>query len=482
MFPARVNIVFGRRWALTKKKHGNCPADIDHISEVQKEDQFRRNCDYRWLIQSDSRLEGVLIRNDHHPRRALSGGIPLRLESASKSDANQRWTLCFANGSPGLQQPFQIKSVRSGMYLVVDEGARLVTLQKDAPEQQWQLHDATRNAVPAFIPGKVSPRSVVEELQLEAFDGDAASAFSAPQSSPLGSFSSAGPLPAPGPDFSPVAKLFGEVVLSNALEPDPSSLFGLLQGGEQNAGQNAFDRLVQQGQPKELYIKRAGGLSEAGRNSSGPRDWGVKTHFDPRVLPGHGWAPLQVLNRIWGRGSSFMHRYQARRNGRDVVWSGLDFREERPWQACGELKCQVNVPVLGWRPYQEVTRFALCYEPEAFAATFPGADGEVLVVQQAPCGLRENSFSRPWLRPKVPGPTILRAFGCSPTGAFLNKQAEGQRQAHNDFLKAFQEEADAWNKHPNAKDVKDWAEASIKKWVPESCCLGALTMTKCHVQ
>ncbi|CAJ1403974.1 unnamed protein product [Effrenium voratum] len=424
MFPARVNIVFGRRWALTKKKHGNCPADIDHISEVQKEDQFRRNCDYRWLIQSDSRLEGVLIRNDHHPRRALSGGIPLRLESASKSDANQRWTLCFANGSPGLQQPFQIKSVRSGMYLVVDEGARLVTLQKDAPEQQWQLHDATRNAVPAFIPGKVSPRSVVEELQLEAFDGDAASAFSAPQSSPLGSFSSAGPLPAPGPDFSPVAKLFGEVVLSNALE----------------------------------------------------------------VLPGHGWAPLQVLNRIWGRGSSFMHRYQARRNGRDVVWSGLDFREERPWQACGELKCQVNVPVLGWRPYQEVTRFALCYEPEAFAATFPGADGEVLVVQQVGStdAGRFGKFRSETLflfcQPKVPGPTILRAFGCSPTGAFLNKQAEGQRQAHNDFLKAFQEEADAWNKHPNAKDVKDWAEASIKKWVPESCCLGALTMTKCHVQ
>lgn len=98
------------------------------------------------------------------------------------------------------------------------------------------------------------------------------------------------------------AQRCSQVVLSNALEPDPSSLFGLLQGGEQNAGQNAFDRLVQQGQPKELYIKSAGGLSEAGRNSSGPRDWGVKTHFDPRVLPGHGWAPLQASALdIWGR-------------------------------------------------------------------------------------------------------------------------------------------------------------------------------------
>lgn len=66
-------------------------------------------------IQADGRLDGFLIRNaariasrygspkDHHPRRALvgglasrrhamsSGGIPLRLEGANKCDANQRW-------------------------------------------------------------------------------------------------------------------------------------------------------------------------------------------------------------------------------------------------------------------------------------------------------------------------------------------------------------------------------------------------------
>eukprot|EP00435_Cladocopium_sp_Y103_P066944 s861_g29.t1 len=157
MFPARVNIVFGQRWVLAKKKHGNCPAEIVHVSEVQKQQRFRKKGDYRWLIQDDSRLDGFLIRNDHHPRRALVGGIPLRLEGANKTNANQRWLLVFPNDSPGLHKPFLIKSVQSDMYLVVEEAYQCVILQKDAPEQFWRMHDATRRAE-SFIPSEPSPQ------------------------------------------------------------------------------------------------------------------------------------------------------------------------------------------------------------------------------------------------------------------------------------------------------------------------------------
>lgn len=442
MFPARVNIVFGQRWVLAKKKHGNCPAEIVHVSEVQKQQRFRKKGDYRWLIQEDSRLDGFLIRNDHHPRRALVGGIPLRLEGANKTNANQRWLLCFPNDSPGLHKPFLIRSVQSDMYLVVEEAYQCVILQKDAPEQFWRMHDATRRAE-SFIPSEptpqpTSPFATEDEAELLVpYDGDAAGAFcderssrtsKNSQSSLHGSSSGAGSIG--GVDFTPVEILFREMVLNDSY----------------------------------------------------------------KLLPdGAGLPPGQILAHLWGNSSTFLYRYQARRNGRDVRWSGLDISDETPWLATAELSCSVHVPMLGWRSYQEVVRIALCYEPMAFSGKLTDGDvSEVLVVQQVGhtdggrFGIFRSESVLLFYQPEIPGPTMLRAFALTPKGAFAGMAIEGQKKAHADFLHVFHEEAKTWSRNGKAKPKAVAAAVlSAGKAAKEfdiCCAAAARTLYRCGVQ
>lgn len=451
MFPPRVNIVFGNRWVLAKKQHGNCPAEIVHVSEVQKQRRFQRKGDYRWLIQDDSRLDGFLIRNDHHPRRALVGGIPLRLEGANKGDANQRWLLCFPNDSPGLHKPFYIRSAQSDMYLVVEEAHKCVILQKDAPEQFWQMHDATRWAE-SFIPAKsldeepkpqlTSPRMSDDEVEiLVPYDGDAAGAFCDEKSSSRNSVRTESSYPkgpsglseksskASDSDFTPADHLFQEMVLSDSHELLPD---------------------------------------EAG------------------VTPG------QVLSHLWGNCTTFLYRYQARRNGRDVKWSGLDVREETPWLGTAELTCSVHVPMLGWRPYKEAVRIVLCYEPMAFSGKFADCEvSEVLAVQQVGhtdggrFGVFRSESILLFYQPKSPGPTMLRAFALTPKGAFASMAIEGQKKAHADFLHVFHEEAKTWSRNGKARP-KPKAAASLglsaSKDIDVCCTAAARKLHPCGVQ
>ncbi|CAE7548374.1 unnamed protein product [Symbiodinium sp. CCMP2456] len=434
MFPSRVNVVYGKRWAIAKKQHGNCRVDIVHVSEVEKERQFRKNGDVKWLIQKDGRSEGFLIRNDHHPRRALTGGIPMMLESVSRSNINQRWLLCFPRGPPGPHEPFFIKSAISGMYLVVDEGLRMVTLQKDPPDLHWRTHDATRKAE-SFSTSLVVPSSVqtpcggqLEEAlalpDLEPYDGDVSSAFREG--------------PASGRSVADV---------SSPPDLDASSSFT----------------------PVEQMLHEEMVLCDA-----------------HELLPeGSGLAPADVFQRLWGRGTSFVQSYQARRNGRDVFWSGPGISENRPWEAFAELTCSVRVPVLGWRPYQEVMRFALCYEPAAFAGKFSAMDvSEVLAVQlvgNVDAGSMGNFRSENLMlfyQPMCPGPTVLRALALTPKGRFSSMAVDGHRKALSDFIHAVQEEAKKWHVNGHQPVKAAVVDAKAKGPPAEDCCFAGVCSLK----
>eukprot|EP00439_Symbiodinium_sp_Y106_P084942 s327_g27.t1 len=665
MFPSRVNVVYGKRWAIAKKQHGNCRVDIVHVSEVEKERQFRKNGDVKWLIQKDGRSEGFLIRNDHHPRRALTGGIPMMLESVSRSNINQRWLLCFPRGPPGPHEPFFIKSAISGMYLVVDEGLRMVTLQKDPPELHWRIHDATRKAE-SFSTSLVVPSSVQtawpEEMVIasefteqkptggSSFGGNfrktafasyvfpkgrrlerdgtqrlehaeqrqiaglvdpqvcqsAAMAYAASQrfqkerlltnywqhaeggvklatfvtkkpacrSSSVPSLTRAAEpepkaMPEPVQEPEPVEEVLSEPAfeeeeqpqeLSASMQsrmmnsrwyPHPSLTRGslklstpaaLAQGvdpekdkghqcpffeGSKHRFKDVQDRPDAQLRESMRSMKWksedlpcGGQLEEAlalpdlepydgdvssafregpasGRSVAESPDLDASSSFTPveqmlhdemvlcdahELLPeGSGLAPGDVFQRLWGRGNSFVQSYQARRNGRDVFWSGPGISENRPWEAFAELKCSVRVPVLGWRPYQEVMRFALCYEPAAFSGKFSAMDvSEVLAVQlvgNVDAGSMGNFRSENLMlfyQPMCSGPTVLRALALTPKGRFSSMAVDGHRKALSDFIHAVQDEAKKW--HVNGHQPVKAAVADAKAGGPpaEDCCFAGV--------
>eukprot|EP00913_Durusdinium_trenchii_P007669 g7205.t1 len=126
------------------------------------------------------------------------------------------------------------------------------------------------------------------------------------------------------------------------------------------------------------------------------------------------------------------------------MWIGRG--EEMPWLATAQLTCSVHVPVLGWRPYEEVLRITLCYEPMVGVSN--GDQGEVLAVQQVghTDGGRFGVFRNEnlLLFYQSEGATLLTAFALTPKGAFSGMAVEGQKKAFADFLHSFQDEAKTW--------------------------------------
>eukprot|EP00435_Cladocopium_sp_Y103_P067411 s861_g30.t1 len=227
-----------------------------------------------------------------------------------------------------------------------------------------------------------------------------------------------------------------------------------------------------------------------------------------KLLP-DGLPPGQILAHLWGNNSTFLYRYQARRNGRDV-WPGHqclaytlsasqkpisydDTRDETPWLATAELSCSVHVPMLGWRSYQEVVRIALCYEPMAFSGKLADGDvSEVLVVQQVGhtdggrFGFFRSESVLLFYQPTIPGPTMLRAFALTPKGTFAGMAIEGQKKAHADFLHVFHEEAKTWSRNgkakPKAVTAAVLSAGKAAKEIDICCAAAARTLYRCGVQ
>eukprot|EP00933_Yihiella_yeosuensis_P056933 TRINITY_DN56395_c0_g1_i1.p1 TRINITY_DN56395_c0_g1~~TRINITY_DN56395_c0_g1_i1.p1 ORF type:complete len:458 (+),score=94.68 TRINITY_DN56395_c0_g1_i1:104-1477(+) len=403
----RVHIVYNSRWAIAKQGHGDCALEVVPVSAVESR-SLRRRCDYRWLITKGCADEGYLIRNDHHPRRALRGGIPLMLQLKNSSDRNQRWEFEFVDGEGGLNRPFYLRSVISKMYLIVDEAARMPMLQKDPPKQTWQLHDASgatakllrKLGTAPHLPAELVPAKALcvteadadsddsefgcEEEQLATFDGDAAGAFGEDSKKSGSPFTS-------GKNFTPV-----EVLLQHQIT-----------------------------------------LCESEEIFSGDFDF----------------QPADVFEIFFSCKSKFPGRYQELRKGRNVQRVPTQVSSEASWHAASSLTCSVPVPVLGLKQYEEDTRIALCSTLSASSAVVQSTTHPVLVVQQVGnvdtgsfgCFRNESLFV--FFRPEGNNaPVLLTAFAVRPEGRFSSKAVDGYNQALADFLKAVKLEMLAWKK------------------------------------
>lgn len=142
-FPSRVNLVFGDQWCLAKLGSGSCPAEAVG-AEVLIRRRAWKHAGFRWLItKAEARgRQGYQIRTDHTPHRRLQGGIPVMLGDDGywfgDRSANHLW---FFEAES--DDAYHIRSVLSGMYLIVDASGQL-TLDNGKPSFLWRHHDATK--------------------------------------------------------------------------------------------------------------------------------------------------------------------------------------------------------------------------------------------------------------------------------------------------------------------------------------------------
>lgn len=484
LFPARVNIVFGNRWALANRSRADAVVEIVPVSELQHEKNYRKNGDYRWQIDDDAAARGYLLRSDHHPKRALRGGIPLTLETKSNYSLNQRWEFLFPTSSKvSPDAPFHVRSAISGMFLTVDEATRTATLQRASPEQCWRLHDATGKAMRALF--KLSSRVLGED-------------------SPTGlppKLCELPPLPTELPQLEPnqIANLCTvhpmegfargtELWRTAATKMNMALVGGVVDARShsklpgmcsQCTGSDTCHNCCLCGLRLHCFDgELSAAFASHGQTQTGrarATEDGADVDFTPVDLllgnhvllcdsadvtpPGCCLLVEEILPALFGPDSCFMAKYQEARRGQDVVWVPAQSRAETPWLATAKLSCRVPVPVLGQRPYEEWQRFALCCGRSARA---DGATGRAAVQVQVPLRsevaattrtlavhqvgriqagrfgeFRSESlylFSQP--RTEAGGavpPIRLQALALAPSGPFAGRALEGYHKALSDF-------------------------------------------------
>lgn len=342
------------------------------------------------------------------------GGIPLTLEGKSSSSLNQRWEFIYPSGDQSMSSPFHIRSVRSGMYLVIDEALRMVLMQKDEPDQLWMLQNATGKAMEAmrrFSRTLFVDLQGQEELTEEPSDSEG-----------------------------------GRIMKLDTFLADCG---GSLQGDL----------------PLQLYH---GDLAAAFQETGSPGSQeptgdftlvsqilcsGVRLCDETRVdAASHPLDITDILPALYGPSSHFMSIYQKRRGGQELQWAPPQIDKKSPWLATGSLSCTVPVPVLGEKPYAEQQRFALClwdpFENDSSHREDNQSRSEVqtLAIQQVgriQAGrfgeFRSESlylFTQVRSPGQLPSPIRLRAIALEPTGVFAGRALDGYKQALNDFLAA----------------------------------------------
>lgn len=189
--PHRVNFVYGGRFALVKKRRGDCIVDTLDIDEAVLWQNWRSHCDHKWFIRVENHdIDGLgrpitcIIRNDRHPQRSLRAGQAVCVDSKRWS-AQHRWILEYVD-TPGtsnaVMSPFYLYNLSDKKYLSIDERSGRAMMQPERPAFLWEFQNAAElRAVSSELPtpSRQNARiNIVEELTLEQFAGAIFDAFS----------------------------------------------------------------------------------------------------------------------------------------------------------------------------------------------------------------------------------------------------------------------------------------------------------------
>lgn len=446
-FPTRVNIVYGSRWALAKKGWGDCPVDVVPASEMLRKNGYRKSCDFRWIIDGAA-SPGFLIRSDHHPRRALRGGIPVMVESKRGASLNQRWHFIYRDTVVTPDTPFHIRSAISGMYLTVNEGHRSATLQRDEPEMCWRFHNATSR----FKTLRGKPRTGADTMLTDA-------------SLPLAACRQ--------------CVNTGEVLGPDVEADDPS------EEDTEDERLSAFDGPL---------ATAFGEVPAAGAEFdcfTSLHDM-LTTHrldlCDSVVVGPRGSSLLveDLFEALFCRRGDFLKLYQDIRRGRIVEWNPPEPHEHAPWFATASLRCQIHVPVLGERPYSEVQRYVLCRDQDQVTLALQ----QVGRIEAGRFG-EFRSESLYLFSQRSGGPIMLKAVGLAPKGYWASKAVDGYNKALVDFRTAM---AAALAARPHGSPTRAATRPGERPAAsgdtsplrgsrsPSECCGAGLARAGCHIQ
>jgi len=424
-FPARLNLVSDDQWALAKRRRGNCEAEAVPVEWLEVNKQFRRNCDYRWLIDNDDTLDGMLIRSDHHPRRALRAGIPVALEIKDSENLEQRWRLLY-HETAGLGSPFRIQSVGTNEYLTVDPETRKVTLVGNPPRESWSAYDArSLPSKKAFGGSKVHNSTKPDERLRKLTDRKV------------------------GNDtFGTKSWMFGKSV-----DSDEDRWGDHLSAFDGELAQ-VFSEMPKSFVHQDLgeYTPYATLLEDATV---------ICEDVDVTLPSGRDSVAIgNIFEALFSKHSDFMQRYQRRRHSVDVTYTPPEPQDERPWFAQADLLCNVQIPVLGMRPYHEMQRFALCDDGETTTLAWQ----QVGVIKAGWYGpIRSESLYLFTSPTGGSGAVKLKVCGPKPHGRFADKAIEGMEKALADFQATAQEVLSSWR--PRSAP---WRFKSIKSKIRSS--------------
>jgi hypothetical protein len=302
-FPSRINLVFGEQWCLAKLGSGSCEAKVVSIQQLEQKLAWK-HADYRWLVELRQGRQGYdkvsyLIRSDHHPRRALRGGIPVMIDDVKGSGSNHLWYFEFSEDSES--GAFQIRSYLSDMYLQVDDSGNL-TFETGKPENLWRYRDAAGKLRKLFFRGSLVRASSCSPLKSEAYEVDEDEKL----------------------------EIFGG---------SPSNAFDLLME-KQSMQDNPFMKL------DELLTNKPAVLCD-------------DTELFPQGMTIHDVFPtlFGANSDLFRR----FHEMRADRDINHSPPHPLS-SAGASWGAVASLTCKVPVLVLGLCKYKEVQRFSLCHQ------------------------------------------------------------------------------------------------------------------------
>lgn len=384
-FPSRVNLVFGETWCLAKLGSGVCAAEVVSVEVLMKRRAWK-HADFRWLLgEADSRSNDYLIRTDHHPQRALRGGIPVMLDDVKfgRNDTNHLWYFEYECGG------FYIRSSLSHMYLQVDASGKLV-FETGRPELLWRWHDATKK-YKRFLNrprGKTEMPAVFKSASLATAVPDA--------------------------DYDSTEEY----------EQDKLETFS----GSPTA---CFDALVDNWSLQENPFMPLSQLLEKH----------VELHDDSRLFP-QGVTIHDVFPTLFGASSDLFRRFHERRSDRD-----LNFQPPQPlvstgapWGAVAKLTCKVPLPVLGLCAYKEVSRFVLCSQGEktTLAVQIMG------IASAGRFGEFPSEMVYLFSQINANSPIRTQVMAPAPSGTFAGRALDGYRKSAADFLAVAEDILQDW--------------------------------------
>jgi hypothetical protein len=143
-----------------------------------------------------------------------------------------------------------------------------------------------------------------------------------------------------------------------------------------------------------------------------------------------------LFQALYAKSSDFVARFQDRRKTKDVKWTPPQVVQGAPYGFTAGLTCTVPVPILGHRPYTELSRFTFSQEEESKSTLAVQTLGTIDAGWYG--AIRSETiylFSQ-----EGPGGAVrMQAIGLSPTGAFAYMAIDGYKQALADFRKVSQQ-------------------------------------------